>query len=207
MKPALRVLLPGAAMLGVLAAGATWVCSGQQCLVPAMDAGGMATAHAWRTAWLDALARGITWAGSLLVLLPLAIAFAWHRSRRAGWQLASFVPVALLTAAVLAHLSKHLVLRPRPELFPPLAAMPVDASFPSAHAMQVSAVVMSILLLPGARPGAAAWLAGTVLIAVVAASRVYLQVHFPSDVLAGIAAGVLLVLALRPLPMWREARP
>lgn len=207
MTPALRVLLPGAAALGVLASGAAWVCPGGQCLVPAMDAGGLATAHAWRSAWLDALAMGITWAGSLLVLLPLAIAFAWHRWRQDSWRLVSFVPVALLMATAFAQASKYLVLRPRPELFPPLAAMPADASFPSAHAMQVSAVVMAFLLRPGARPGVAAWLAGATLITVVATSRVYLQLHFPSDVLTGIAAGVLLVLALRALPVWHEARP
>lgn len=206
MTPALRVLLPSAAALGALALGAAWVCPDRQCLVPAMDAGGLATAHAWRAAWLDALALGITWAGSLLVLLPLAIAYAWHCWRRDGWRLASFLPLALLAAAALAHLSKYLVLRPRPELFPPLAAMPVDTSFPSAHAMQVSAVVMAFLLRPGARPGVAAWLAGAALIAAVASSRVYLQVHFPSDVLAGIAAAVLLVLALRALPVWREVK-
>ena len=55
-------------------------------------------------------------------------------------------------------------------------------------------------------PGVAAWLAGAALIAAVASSRVYLQVHFPSDVLAGIAAAVLLVLALRALPVWREVK-
>lgn len=206
MNPTLRTLLPGAAALGALALGAAWVCPDRQCLVPALDAGGLAAAHGWRAAWLDALALGITWAGSLLVLLPLAIAYAWHQSRRDGWRLASFVPTALLATTALAHLSKDLVLRPRPELFPPLAAMPADASFPSAHAMQASAVVMAILLRPGARPGVAAWLAGAALIAAVAASRVYLQVHFPSDVLAGIAAGVLLVLAMRALPIWREVK-
>ncbi len=207
MTPAVRGLLLGAAALLTLAGGAAWVCPGNRCAVPALDAAGLGAAHESRAAWLDGLVQGVTWAGSLWLLLPLAILVAWRLSRCDGWQAASFVPAALLTATALAHLAKLAVLRPRPELFPPLVAMPADASFPSAHAMQVSALVLALLLRPGAQPGIAFWLAGVALIVLVAASRVYLQLHFPSDVLAGIAAAVTLVLALRTLPCWRGAQP
>ena len=206
MTPALRVLLPGAAALGALAIGAAWVCPDRQCLVPAMDAGGLATAHAWRSAWLDALAMGITWAGSLFVLIPLALLQATLDARRFGWKAASFVPLALMGSAALAHLAKVAVSRPRPELFPPLATMPPDASFPSAHAMQVTALVLAYFLRPGVRPGLVAWLAGGVLVALVGLSRIHLQVHYPSDVIVGMLAAALLVLALRALPVWREVK-
>lgn len=207
MTPTFRGLLLGAAALLTLAAGAAGVCPGNRCTVPALDAAGLGAAHEWRAAWLDVLAQGVTWAGSLWVLLPLAVLVAWRLSRQEGWQPASFVPAALLAATALAYLTKLAVLRPRPELFPPLVGMPTDASFPSAHAMQVSALVLALLLRPGARPGIAAWVAGMGLIGVVAASRVYLQLHFPSDVLAGIAVAVMLVLALRSLSFWRGVRP
>ncbi|MBK8120520.1 MAG: phosphatase PAP2 family protein [Sulfuritalea sp.] len=45
---------------------------------------------------------------------------------------------------------------------------------------------------------------GSLLIASVGVSRVYLQVHYPSDVAFGMAAAILWVLALRRLPVWRE---
>jgi membrane-associated phospholipid phosphatase len=205
MNAVWRVLLPGAGALLVLTAGAVLLCPGGQCAVPALDASGLAAAHASRSAWLDALARGITWAGSLLVLLPVALLFAWRKSRHTGWRLASFLPLALLSATAMANLAKYLVLRPRPEFFPPLAPMPADASFPSAHAMQVTALVLAYLLRPGARPGVGEWLAGAALVLLVSYSRIHLQVHFPSDVLVGSLAAALLVLSLRELPVWRRA--
>ena len=205
MNAVWRVLLPGAGALLVLSAGTVLLCPGGQCGVPAPDASGLAAAHAMRSAWLDAMARGITWAGSLVVLLPVVLLFAWREAKRCGWRQASFLPLALLSATAMAHLAKYLVLRPRPELFPPLAAMPVDASYPSAHAMQATALVLAYLLRPGARPASGAWLAGGALVALVAWSRIHLQVHFPSDVLVGIVVAALLVLALRGLPCWRGA--
>lgn len=204
MNAVWRVLLPGAGAVLVLTVGAVLLCPGGQCAVPALDASGMAAAHAERSAWLDAMARGITWAGSLVVLLPVVLLLAWREAKRCGWRQASFLPLALLSATAMAHLAKYLVLRPRPELFPPLTAMPVDASYPSAHAMQITAVVLALLLRPGAQPRAWAWPAGLALVAAVACSRIHLQVHFPSDVLVGILAAALLILALRELPPWRR---
>lgn len=172
---------------------------------PAFDASGLAAAHAWRAGWLDRGFRIVTWLGSLYVLLPAALLLAWH-ARGAGMpRAAAFVPAALLGAAVLARLAKLAIARPRPELFPPLIALPDDASFPSAHAMQATAFALAWLLRPGTRPTVIPVLAACLLVAAVALSRIYLQVHFPSDVAFGIAAALLWVLALRALPVWRRA--
>lgn len=202
-SPTLRALPAIAAGLA-MAGGAMLVCPGGQCVVPAVDATGLSLAHGWRSAWLDMFAASVTWAGSLYVLLPLALVLAWRDARLCGWKRAAFLPLALLGAAAVVHLAKLIVARPRPDLFPPLTMMPTDASFPSAHAMQVTALVLALLLRPGFRPGGAAWSAGVALVALVGLSRIYLQVHFPSDVLIGIAVGALLVLALRELPFWRR---
>jgi diacylglycerol kinase len=91
------------------------------------DGGGLALAHALRAPWLDALFAAVTWLGSLLVLLPLAL-LAWWRWR--GERSASFVALALVGASGLGHLVKLLAARPRPDLFPPLIPMPEDWSFP-----------------------------------------------------------------------------
>ncbi|MBI5899939.1 MAG: phosphatase PAP2 family protein [Rhodocyclales bacterium] len=190
------VLLAAAALL-LLAVAAVLVCPGGRCAVPACDAAGLVLAWDWRRPWLDALALGVTWLGSLYLLLPAALLLAWRDTRRLGARLAAFVPLALLAASAVVHLTKVAVLRPRPELFAPLAAMPADASFPSAHAMQIAAFVTAVLLRPRSRPHPVAWVAGAAVVSAVACSRIYLQVHFPSDVIAGVLAAVLLVLALR----------
>lgn len=206
MTAGLRSLLPFGGALLVLAGGAALVCPGGSCGVPGFDAIVLAQADDWRSPAADALARGITWLGSLFVLAPLVLWLAWRDARHQGWATAGFVPAALLLASALAHLAKLAVLRPRPDLFPTLAAMPTDASYPSAHAMQATAVALALLLRPGKPSAWPAWLAGAALVIAVGISRIHLQVHFPSDVLAGSAAAVLLVLALRSLPPWRVVR-
>ena len=168
------------------------------------DGGGLALAHALRAPWLDALFAAVTWLGSLLVLLPLAL-LAWWRWR--GERSASFVALALVGASGLGHLVKLLAARPRPDLFPPLIPMPDDWSFPSAHAAQVTAFALAWLLRPGASPGRIEIAVLFATVAVVISSRLYLQVHFPSDVFAGALLAVLWVLFLRRLPTWQENKP
>jgi hypothetical protein len=118
MKPALRVVLPAAGAALAMAGGAALVCAGGQCIVPAVDAAGLSLAHGWRTAWLDGLAASITWGGSLFVLVPLALLFAALDARRRGWKVASFVPLALMASAALAHLAKYRRVAPAPGTFP-----------------------------------------------------------------------------------------
>jgi len=106
-------------------------------------------------------------------------------------------------AALWVHLAKALLARPRPALTEPLIAMPADSSFPSAHTAQIVAFALCMALI--VRQTLPAWqlaiaTVAALLAAVVAASRVYLQVHYPSDVLGGIALGIgWIVLARRIL--------
>lgn len=193
------------AALLVLASGALLACPERGCPVPALDAAGLLAANAWRAGWLDRGFMIVTWLGSLYVLLPAALLLAWRASRASLPRAAAFVPTALIGAAILARLAKLAIERPRPDLFPALIAMPDDASFPSAHAMQATALVAAWLLRPGARLAYGEALAGGLLIVAVAFSRVYLQVHFPSDVVVGMVAALLWVMALRGLPFWQKA--
>ena len=165
------------------------------------DTAGLALLHSMRAGWLDSLFPTFTWLGSLAVLLPLALLTWW---RRRGDRSAAFVTLALVGASTLGHLAKLIAARPRPDLFPPLIAMPEDWSFPSAHSAQATAFALAWLLRPGASPGRIEIVALLAAVTAVFASRLYLQVHFPSDVIAGAMLATLWVLLLRRLPAWQE---
>lgn len=186
------------AALAVLCGGGLALCGGGVCRVPAWDAALLATLDAVRSPVLDRALHGLTWLGSIAVLLPLALVAALADARRGG-AAPFFVPAALLGAWALSFIAKTAIARPRPDAFAPLIALPADASFPSGHAMQAAAFVAALLLRPGARPGVAAALVGAASVGAVAVSRPYLQVHYPSDVLAGVLAGALWAVALRRL--------
>ncbi len=193
------------AALATLLAMNAWV-GGSESGVPAFDREGLILANSWRGRWLDAGFLGLTRLGSLILLLPsviLAAVLLWRRGFRDD---ARFLIAALAGASLLAQIAKHLALRPRPELFAALTPVASPLSFPSAHAAQATAVVVALLLVlvPRIPRHRWWWAPGLVSMAVlVGGSRVYLQVHFPSDVLAGTIATVFWVLGLRALMPWR----
>jgi len=197
------ITLRWALSLAVLAAGAWLVCPQGQCATTAIDHAGLGLAHDLRSTSLDRWVPALTWLGSLAVLLPvtaLAALFLWRgRHRRA----AGFLMLALLGASALSHLLKLAVMRPRPDLFPAWTAMPADWSYPSAHAMQITALAVAVVFVAGRQR--ALWvlpLGSAVLL--VGLSRIYLQVHFPSDVLAGTLAAALWVGGLHVLMFGRS---
>ncbi|MBU3697035.1 phosphatase PAP2 family protein [Dechloromonas sp.] len=171
-------------------------------MIGAGDAALLGWLAANRQPWLDALMLGVTWLGSLWLLLPAAGLFTllWRQSglRTLG---------ALMTASVLCHLLKVLIDRPRPDLWPSLFPLPVDAAFPSAHSAQAMAVAVALCyLLPASRRMRVG--GGLILLAgLVGLSRLYLQVHWPSDVVFGwlLGAGVAIV-SLRLAKAWRLDR-
>jgi undecaprenyl-diphosphatase len=107
-----------------------------------------------------------------------------HRRAEAAWLLASIVG-----ASVLDTLFKLSLNRPRPELVPHLARVS-NASFPSGHAMISAAIFLTVAAMLGEtqkRASAKAYLMAIagVLVILIGCSRVYLGVHWPSDVMAG----------------------
>lgn len=153
----------------------------------------------WRSPWADQAMVVATWLGSLYVLLPVAlIAAAWRARRlppgRRGP--ACFVLAALLGASLIVHALKLAVARTRPGLFEPLVTMPIDPSFPSAHTMQACAFAVACLLQCRHPARLTGWLLAAAFVTLVGASRVYLQVHYPSDVLAGAVVALAWVGAL-----------
>ncbi|RWB54512.1 MAG: phosphatase PAP2 family protein [Mesorhizobium sp.] len=143
--------------------------------------------------WLEGAVRDITALGStsVLVLITSAVIIYLLLIRRPATAL--FVFVAVAGGQVLSSLLKFEVDRPRPDLVSHLVNE-TSFSFPSGHAM-LSAITYLTLGSLAARflPDRATkvfLLALAVLVTVlVGTSRVYLGVHWPSDVLAGWCAG------------------
>jgi len=190
----------------ILAVGAWAVCPEGHCAATDFDRFSLGLAHALRSAPLDRVMGGATWLGSLLVLLPLAVLASGFlhvggRRREAG-----FVMLALLSTSALCHVVKLWVARARPDLFPAWLPMPDDWSYPRAHTMQATAVAVALVLLAGRRQGAWIMTLGMAVL-LVGLSRIYLQVHFPSDVLAGFLAAAFWAGGLYHLMLGRPSRP
>jgi undecaprenyl-diphosphatase len=162
--------------------------------------------YARRSPVWDALGLAVTQTASTAVLAPLVL-FAFAAAYRAGrnW---SLLAVAAGGSLVLDQLFKLLLARPRPRLYPPLV-MEASYSFPSGHAMSTLAVALVFyLLVREIRPNAARlFLAvGVVWSFLVGLSRLYLQVHYPSDIVAGWSLAVLWVFGLTVIWPGRDSR-
>ena len=118
-----------------------------------------------------------------------------RRRAEAVWLVASVVSASILNASL-----KSMLHRPRPELVPHLAVVS-NASFPSGHAMISAAIYLTVgAMLSETQPSRAARIfvmtfAG-LLVLLIGASRIYLGVRWPSDVLAGWCLGSVWALAV-----------
>lgn len=164
--------------------------------------------HAWtvahRTGTLTAFFRGVTWLGAGVVTVPvLAGAAAFLARRRRSWAPVLDIVLVYGAAVILHAVVAELVHRPRP----PAADWLSSASgwaFPSGHTTQAVAAwgVLALLLAVGATPRRRLLIGGTAttVAVLVGASRVYLGVHWLTDVLAAAAMSVAV------LALWNIAR-
>ena len=128
----------------------------------------------------------LTTSGIIWIVIGVVMVL-FRKTRAAGVLLLAALAFSFLTGDVLL---KHLVNRPRPFTVNTdialLIKQPSGASFPSTHSA-LAAAVTTVLLAKKRAFGYAA-LALTVIIAF---SRLYLYVHYPSDVFCGLVLGVL----------------
>ncbi|MFI2642037.1 phosphatase PAP2 family protein [Streptomyces sp. NPDC018610] len=156
--------------------------------------------------WLDTVIQ--VWSTYGLAVFALFMVLAWWRARRTGAATAVSalaVPAAVVLAYGVNDLLKTAVHEDRPcqsLRVRTLEACPAhgDWSFPSNHAAIAAAAAVALLFV-SRRLGAVA--CGTA--AAMAASRVWVGVHYPHDVLAGLVVGGLVALALMPLVNRRSA--
>lgn len=150
--------------------------------------------------WLAEIARDITALGSGSVLGVIVVAALGFLLLSRRYRSALLVFVASTIGAALNTLLKLHFNRPRPDLIPHDIHV-VTASFPSGHAM-LSATVYFVLaavlvrLTTDIRLKVYVLCVATLLSGLVGLSRIYLGVHWPSDVLAGWAVGAGWALAV-----------
>jgi undecaprenyl-diphosphatase len=169
-------------------------------LVTDMRAGVLTAVMALLSAW---------WVKGVVIAAIGGVADLRRRPRAVPWT-AVLATVALLAASLLSGLLKDAFDRVRPALAEPgvtaIGALPPDASLPSGHAATAAAAAAVVALLhPRLRIPMIA------LVAAIGLSRVYLGVHYPSDVLAGAVLGaavaaVVVVAARRAVRPAREDR-
>jgi len=167
--------------------------------LPAWDAAFLLRLHRYASPSLN---RGIavtTNLGTIWGVLPATlglIAFALWRGR---WLVARYLTLAMAGSAVLNAMTKVLWHRVRPALWegvPPQA----DFSFPSGHATYSMTFVLALVLLNWDSPRRPWLLALGGLFALgIGFSRVYLGVHYPSDVLGGWLLAIAWALTLHQI--------
>ena len=129
---------------------------------------------------------------TMVVLFTLGLLLAHGRPRTAG-----FVLAAVVGGSALAEALKLLVGRPRPAVTDPeiLVLLPTSSSFPSGHSMLSALIYLTLALLvagrlQGRRVRVYLIAASIVLTMLIGFSRMYLGVHYFTDVLGGWTFGL-----------------
>ncbi len=158
--------------------------------------------------WVEELARDATAFGSVGVLTFITLAAAGFLALQGKGRAAIFVIVAVAAGTALSFALKSGFDRPRPDLVSHATEV-YTASFPSAHAMMSAVVYLTLGTLLARMQERRRLKAYVITLAIlmtvlVGVSRVYLGVHWPTDVLAGWAAGASWAMLCWAVALWLQ---
>ena len=160
--------------------------------------------------WLEEMMRDFTALGSTGVLTLMALVITGFLAMTRKGYAALFVLGSVAGGALISQATKWAYARPRPDLVPHGTEV-FTASFPSGHSMMAAVVYLTLGALlartqSGGRVKTYVLAVAVLLTVLVGASRVYLGVHWPTDVLAGWALGGMWALICLLVMGWLQAR-
>jgi len=173
---------------------------------PPWDLAVLGWLHAHSSPLADRLMLGASRVGTWYGVVPCSILLAlWLLARREVARF-SFFGLSMLGSWLLSDATKRLFGRERPLLWPS-PAPEMSFSFPSGHAMGSMALAVAVAVLAWrTRYRWAAILGGAAFTGVVSGSRLYLGVHYPTDVLGAWLASLAWVLGLGQILLSRAHR-
>lgn len=141
---------------------------------------------------IDVLFLVIPWLGTNFTLVPMVlIPAAWLWLRRRRRMLALHLLTVLVGSSALNFLLKFLYDRPRPDLWERRGQYQF-ASYPSGHAIASVAVLITVaMLLQRFKGWRWPWFVAALILGFSLYSRLYLGVHWPTDVIAGYVMGTV----------------
>lgn len=160
--------------------------------------------------WVEEMMRDFSALGSSAVLASITLVVIGFlvlvRRRDVAWM----IGLSVTTGTVMVNLLKWAIARPRPDLVPHATTV-FTQSFPSSHAMLSALVYLTLGALlartqADSRVKVYLLIMAGALTVVVGTSRVYLGVHWPTDVLAGWAIGAAWALICWLAMLWLQAR-
>jgi undecaprenyl-diphosphatase len=156
----------------------------------------MRDAHTRLPRFVDALVLAVPWFGTNVTILPGVAIASFVLAKRRRRDLIAVLIVAAVGNYVIAFLLKYALNRPRPTLFTARGEY-TGPSYPSGHAMLATSVLFVVAYLLRRERGwqwpyYVVFAFGLVTIY----SRLYLGVHWPTDVLAGAVLGVIWLAAM-----------
>ena len=165
----------------------------------------------WREPGLTAIMRGATWSANRLTITALVLTSVAVLIWRCDYREALLLALVVASGTALGAIAKRVTERPRPPAVASLVELPPSFSFPSGHTL-AALLVWTLIAIVVLRVGRESWTkalavaGGLLLVMLVGLSRVYLGVHWPSDVLASWLMGVgWLALTLGGFLTWERA--
>jgi len=197
----LAAALIAALLFGLLA---MLVRSGETTAFDAAVRGGV---HAGSFPALTWAMRALTDLGEAVFLITFGALAVWRLIAMGRRREAGFLVLAGLGGEALDQALKEWFRRPRPVAY--FGVSPENYSFPSGHAMVSLCFYLALaeIVIEEEWPPGHRLLARAIAVALsllIGFSRIYLGVHYPTDVLAGYAAAIVWLAVLRSLQKWRH---